>query len=304
MKDKEGTGSGTLTVSVADLAGATKGNFLGAEIMANMATALNSGFVTESSFTFGALSLALDATDPAGPVKASATATGGGFDLAVDKTRVDYGTKLTGLAMTVSGPEIPFPEVKIGLSEFGFGIMMPASKSEEPQDFAFSTRLIDFTVSEDVWGLIDPGTLLSRDPASFVFDVKGTGLWYQDIMDPAVNLDQIETPGELHSLDISEILVKAAGAAVSATGGLTFDNSNLETFGGMPEPAGKIDVTIQGVNKLIDNLIALGFLPGEEAMGFRMMLGMFTRPGAAPDEVTSAIEFRDGGIFANGQQLQ
>lgn len=303
-KDKEGTGSGTLTVLVGDLAGATKGNFLGAEIMANMATALNSGFVTESSFTFGALTLALDATDPAGPVKASATATGGGFDLAVDKTRVDYGTKLTGLAMTVSGPGIPFPEVKIGLSEFGFGIMMPASKSEEPQDFAFSTRLIDFTVSEDVWGLIDPGTLLSRDPASFVFDVKGTGLWYQDIMDPAVNLDQIETPGELNSLDISEILVKAAGAAVSATGGLTFDNSNLETFGGMPEPAGKIDVTIQGVNKLIDNLIALGFLPGEEAMGFRMMLGMFTRPGAAPDEVTSAIEFRDGGIFANGQQLQ
>jgi hypothetical protein len=39
-------------------------------------------------------------------------------------------------------------------------------------------------------------------------------------------------------------------------------------------------------------------------MGARMMLGVFTRPGAGPDEVTSVIEFRDGGLFANGQQLQ
>ena len=72
----------------------------------------------------------------------------------------------------------------------------------------------------------------------------------------------------------------------------------------MPEPTGKIDVTITGVNKLVDNLIALGLLPSDEAMGFRMMLGLFTRPGGAPDMVTSAIEFRDGGIFANGMPLQ
>jgi hypothetical protein len=48
----------------------------------------------------------------------------------------------------------------------------------------------------------------------------------------------------------------------------------------------------------------MGLLPEDQAMGFRMMLGMFTRPGAGGDQVTSLIEFRDGGIFANGQQLQ
>ena len=303
-KDKEGTGGGTLTLSVADLKGATKGNFPGAEIMANMATALNSGFAMDSTFSFGALSADLDVTDASGPVQASIAATGGGFTLALDKAQVDYGTSLTGLSLTASGPEIPFPEVKIGLSEFGFGIMMPASKSETPQDFSFTTRFIDFTVSEDIWGLVDPGVLLSRDPASFVFDVKGKGLWTQDIMDPAIDLEQIETPGRIDSLDLSEVRVKAAGAEVAATGALTFDNSQLNSFGGVPEPAGKIDVTIRGVHKLIDNLIALGFLPGEEAMGFRMMLGMFTRPGSTADEVVSAIEFRDGGVFANGQPLQ
>jgi len=58
------------------------------------------------------------------------------------------------------------------------------------------------------------------------------------------------------------------------------------------------------VNKLIDNLIAMGLLPEDQAMGARMMLGIFTRPGTGPDEVTSVIEFKDGGLFANGQLLQ
>jgi hypothetical protein len=40
----DGGESGVVTVSFSDLKGSTKGNLLGAEIMANMATALNSGF--------------------------------------------------------------------------------------------------------------------------------------------------------------------------------------------------------------------------------------------------------------------
>ena len=74
--DAEG-GSGTVTLSVIDLGGSTKGNFLGAEIMANMATALNSGFTTDSAFSFGAFALNADITDASGPVKLAGTASGG-----------------------------------------------------------------------------------------------------------------------------------------------------------------------------------------------------------------------------------
>jgi hypothetical protein len=91
---------------------------------------------------------------------------------------------------------------------------------------------------------------------------------------------------------------------VAASGALQIDNSGATTFQGMPAPTGTINVDIKGVNKLIDNLIAMGILPEDQAMGARMMLGMFTRPGAEPDQVTSVIEFKDGGLFANGQQLQ
>ena len=301
--DAEG-GSGTVTLSVTDLGGTTKGNFLGAEIMANMATALNSGFTTDSAFSFGAFALNADITDASGPVKLAGTASGGGMVLAIDKSRINYGSNFNDLAITASGAEIPFPEVAISLKEYAFNLMMPVSKSDAPQDFSFLTKLVDFTVSEDVWGMVDPGAILSREPASFVLDVKGQGFWKQDIMDPAVDLEQIEAPGELTALDLTQVLVKAAGTEIGATGALTFDNTDLVTFQGVPAPSGAINIDIKGVSALIDNLIKLGIITDDDAMGARMMLGMFTRPGAEADQVTSVIEFKDGGLFANGQQLQ
>ena len=57
-------------------------------------------------------------------------------------------------------------------------------------------------------------------------------------------------------------------------------------------------------NELIDGLIATGLLAEEDAMGARMMIAMFANPGAGEDEVTSVLEFKDKGFFANGQQLQ
>ena len=303
-KDADTSTDLKLALSFADLAGTSKGNFLGAEIMSNMAAALNAGFTTDADFSFGAMTLDLDVTEAGAPTKATGTATGGGLVLAMDKASVSYGTSLTGAAFTMSGAQIPFPQLTLAFAESGFNVLIPVSKSDTPQDFAFLTKLVDFTVSDEVWGMVDPGGTLSREPATIILDTKGTGFWTQDIMDPNAAMDGVEPPGELTSLDITQVLVKAAGAEVGATGALTFDNTDLVSFQGMPAPTGTIDVTIKGVNTLIDNLIAIGILPEDQAMGARMMLGMFARPGAGPDELTSTLEFKDKGFFANGQQLQ
>lgn len=299
-----GGGQGKMALTLADLSGTTKGNFLNAEIMANMATALNSGFTMDSMFNFGAMMMDVDITEAAGPTKLVANATGGDFQLAMNKDRMNYGTSLNGAKFTMSGAEIPFPQVEVAFAESGFNILMPVTKSDTPQDFSFLTKVVDFTVSEDVWGLFDPAGSLSREPATVIVDLKGTGFWTQDIMDPSVQMDGAEPPGQLNSLDLVQVLAKAAGAEVSAAGGLTFDNADLQTFAGMPRPDGKITVGIKGANKLVDNLIALGILTEDDAMGFRMGMAMFARPGAGPDELTSEIEFKEGGLFANGQRLQ
>jgi Uncharacterized protein conserved in bacteria (DUF2125) len=300
----DGTGSGVVKVSFADLSGTTNGNFLNPEMMANLALALNAGFTLDSSLKFGAMAMDFDITDTSGPTKLVANASGGGFDVTMDKTRLKYGTTLNGAKFTVSGAEIPFPQVDVAFAESAFGLSMPVSKSDSPQDFSYLTKVVDFTVSDDVWGLFDPAGTLSREPATFVVDVKGTGFWKADIMDPKVQMEGGQPPGELDSLDLTQILVKAAGAEVSAVGGLTFDNSDTTTFDGVPKPEGKVSVGIKGVNKLVDNLIALGIISQDDAMGFRMGMAMFAKPGAGPDELVSEIEFKDGGMFANGMQMK
>ncbi|WP_333814253.1 DUF2125 domain-containing protein [Tabrizicola sp.] len=302
--DGEDGGSGKVSVSFADLSGATKGNFLNPEMMANMALALNSGFTMDTSFSFGAMAMDFDIIQAQGPTKLVANATGGSFVLAMNKDRMTYGSSLDGAKFTISGAEIPFPQVELAFAESGFNVVMPVTKSDTPQDFAFLTKVVDFTVSEDIWGLFDPAGTLARDPATFIVDLKGTGFWKQDIMDPSVQMEGATPPGELHSLDLTQVLAKAAGAEVSATGGLTFDNSDLATFGGVPRPDGKVTVNIKGVTKLVDNLIALGILSQDDAMGFRMGLAMFAKPGAGPDELVSEIEFKEGGFFANGMRMQ
>ena len=55
---------------------------------------------------------------------------------------------------------------------------------------------------------------------------------------------------------------------------------------------------------LLDALVSMGMLSEDDAMGARMMIAMFANPGAGEDELTSVLEFKDKGFFANGQQLQ
>jgi hypothetical protein len=272
--------------------------------MANMALALNSGFTMDSSLGFGAMAMNIDITEAQGPTKLVANATGGSFVVAMNKDRMNYGTALNGAKFTISGAEIPFPQVEVAFAESAFNVLMPIMKSDSPQDFSFLTKVVDFTVSEDVWGLFDPAGSLSRDPATFIVDLKGKGFWKADIMDPELQMEGAQPPGELHSLDLTQVLAKAAGAEVSAVGALTFDNADLQTFSGVPRPDGKVTVNIKGVNQLVDNLIALGILTQDDAMGFRMGLAMVAKPGAGPDELVSEIEFKEGGLFANGMRMQ
>ncbi|OIQ64787.1 hypothetical protein GALL_536590 [mine drainage metagenome] len=94
--------------------------------------------------------------------------------------------------------------------------------------------------------------------------------------------------------------VAAVGADLSGTGAVTFDNTSA-----VPVPSGSVDLKLVGGNGLIDKFIAMGLLPKDQAMGFRMMLAMFAKPGEGTDTLTSKIEFnKDGSILANGQRIQ
>lgn len=299
-----GPSSVKLNMKVADITGTTKGTLLSAAAMADMAAALQAGFASEGTINAGATTYDMEVTDPTGVTKVNLTGESSSLAFAMDEQRLSYSAGTKAVAMTLTAPTVPFPQVKVTYGEAAFSFLMPVAPSDAPTDFSFLTRITDLAISEEIWAMFDPTQQLPRDPATLVIDTKGTAKLTTNLMDPAAMAALGDTaPGELNSLDITELRAKVAGAELTGTGALTFDNTDLVTFGGMPAPTGKIDLKLVGGNTLMDKLVAMGLLPQDQAMGFRMMLSMFAN-ATGEDELSSVLEFKDGGFFANGQQLQ
>jgi hypothetical protein len=307
MTDPETGGKINMKGNVLALAGTSTGNLLDAAAMVNMSQALKAGFATDGSFTYGSGTFDFDVAEAADTTQGTATIGSGNIVFAVDADRLNYGGGAKDVAITVSGSTIPVPALAMSYGEAAFNLLMPVSKSDVPGDFAVLTRLIDFKLSDDVWSLLDPGKILPRDPATIVIDTRGKANWTVDIFDPAeaAKMDVDTAPGQIHALDVTDLTLRAIGGAVTGNGGFTFDNSDTTTFDGVPLPTGKLDLKIVGASGVIDNLIKLGVLPQDQAMAAIMMLGLFAKTvEGAPDTLTSTLEFRDKGFFANGQRLQ
>jgi hypothetical protein len=190
-----------------------------------------------------------------------------------------------------------------------FNVAMPLRKSDDEQDFAFGFTMGDFTVSDMLWSMFDPAANLPRNPATLAVDLSGKAKVLFNFFDPdqAAALESSgAAPGELNALSLNSLVVDAVGARLTATGDFTFDNTDLVSFEGMPRPTGGIDLKLVGGNGLLDKLIAMGLVPEEQAMGARMMMGLFaTMVVGSEDTITSEIVIEeDGSIFANGQRLQ
>jgi hypothetical protein len=109
----------------------------------------------------------------------------------------------------------------------------------------------------------------------------------------------MKPPFEVSEATINSLLLKAVGVELAGSGKVTFDN----TAGAM-KPIGAIDLSLTGANALMDKLVKMGFVPQDQIMGAKMMLGLFAVP-TGDDALASKIEFKDdGGIYANGQRLQ
>jgi hypothetical protein len=307
MTDPETGGKINVTGNVVALAGTSTGKLLDAAAMADMSQALQAGFATDGSFTYGAGTFDFDIAEAADTTQGTATIGSGNIVFALDADRLNYGGGAKDMAISVSGSTIPVPALAMTYGEAAFNLLMPVSKSDVPGDFALLTKLIDFKLSDDVWSLLDPEKILPRDAATIVIDAKGKANWTVDIMDPAAveMVAEDSMPAQLHALDVTELTLKAAGAEVTGDGAFTFDNSDTTTFPGVPLPTGQLDLKIVGANGLLDRLVQMGLLPEDQAMGARMMMGLFARTVEGSDDtLTSTLEFKEKGFFANGQRLQ
>jgi Uncharacterized protein conserved in bacteria (DUF2125) len=211
-----------------------------------------------------------------------------------------FSLKSTGAGLEVSmAPGMTPVPVKVTSGPIEFDLTSPVIATEAAGDYAFKVKLADFSVNDEVWGLVDPQGALTHDAAQIAIDLSGkTKLDLPGLMTAEEAGVQPPIPAP-ESLNITEVALKVAGAALAGTGAFTFDNSM-----GIPMPLGEANVTVTGANALIDGLIKTGLLSEDDAMGARMMMGMFMVPGANADELTSKIEAKEGmQILVNGQPL-
>lgn len=283
------------------------------DMSVQMPQALAAGFRVDGDMSFGGATgtFAFAGTDAeTGAVQEGSGKFGSGaseYSFAMSADGMRYDGKSADQSMEVSISDLPFP-ITYAVKEASGGILMPLVKKDDPQPFRLAYILSGLTLSDGIWALFDPTGQLPRDPANLAVDVEGETLVIRDLTDPALNQPQTdasgmpvepEVPFQPKSLKINRIALDAVGAGAEVTGALEFGDTP-------DQPVGRIEGTFQGVNGLMDKLVAMGILPQDQVMAARMMMAMFARPveGEA-DKLATELEFREGGqIFANGQQVK
>ena len=273
----------------------------------DMAALLEAGFDMAGRFEHGGGTSTFTVHDGEAPMTGNSQSASGDLEFAMNQNQLRYGGTANEMAMSFSGTDIPFP-IEIAMEKSAFGLTMPISESEDPQDFALSVTMGDFTMSDMIWAMFDPAGTLPRDPATVAIDLAGKAKMFVDMMDPEqmAEIDEGDNMfGELNALTINDLTVRLAGAELTGIGDFTFDNSDMVSFGGMPAPEGEADLKLVGGNGLLDKLVEMGLVPEDQAMGARMMMGLFAVPGEGEDTLTSKIVVNEEGhVLANGQRLK
>ena len=271
----------------------------------DMSQMLAAGFDVAGTISYAAGSSEFDIKDPEnGDYVMNTSSKGGDFAVKMGPGGVAYDVSQRDLNVNVVAAAMPFP-IEITMAESGFNLAMPVSKSEEVQDFALGITMGDFTMSDIIWSIFDPAAQLPRDPATILLDVTGKAKLLIDWMNPEAAAQMTGAPGEVKEVTLGNLLVSAAGAKLEGKGGVAFDGAAGGLVPGMGNPVGDVNFALAGGNGLLDKLVAMGLLPQDQAMGARMMMGLFAVAGDAPDTLNSKIEFtQDGQILANGQRIR
>jgi len=222
---------------------------------------------------------------------------GGRLSASFSERAISYGVAARETSIYVAGADLPVP-VTLSMQSSELGFALPLAQSAAPQ--AISARLAyrDVVLGPEIWGMIDPGQAIPRDPISVIADVTGSVRVLSNLF-ATDTAKMAAIPGELVDLSVNELRIAVAGAELTGTGAASF------APGPVPVPVGAVDLQLRGANALFDRLQAAGLVPFEQLAMARGLLGVFTRPGTEPDTVQTTLQFTEGGgIIANGMPLR
>lgn len=225
--------------------------------------------------------------------------------LKADQSSLGLDLGFNGLLLSDIRPAEGAGEVdsKLRLSEFAISGSLGMNGLTAPQDWSLATTLRDANLSAPLWAALDPSQRLPQDPLSLVLNLSGRFAVAKD----AITGDWRPKPGrfalESLSLNINELLLAALGLEMTGKGGIAFDFADADPAH-PPLPEGQISLTTKGSEAVLERLGEEGRLSQEEIRGLRLQRAILARAGAAADEVISDLDFREGGIFLNGQKIR
>ena len=270
-------------------------------------TLMQAGYGFDGTFSHQGASMTLTGEEEGSTFQADTGAASGTFDMAMSGESLSYTASQTAVTIAAMLSDLPFP-LSIQAQALDAGVTLPVAKSDEAEEFSLLVNLQDFEMSDMVWALLDPQSVLPRDPAKLLVDLSGKAKVFFNLLDPQSTealAASGDAPGELEALDINAVDLKLAGAELNGSGAFTFDNTDLATFGGFPKPTGALELHLAGGNALLEKLAQMGMIGPQEAGVARMMMGMLAVPGDAPDTLNSKLEINaEGHILANGQRIQ
>ncbi len=292
----DATGEVRMTAAIKDVTLATSGAMMGAMGGPDFMAALTDGAKSASEMTYASADFDIEVTAPAGPSTVTGTSDSGTISASIGAEGLDYSVSQQGVSLNVTSADMPVPTMSAKFDELAFGIKMPLVPSDVAQPFAFTTKLTNMTLSDEIWAMFDPMNALPRDPLNLAIDTDGMMRITQ-----AVNpQNPSEVPAQLDSITLKELQLSLAGAELTGTGTGKMDYPAA----GAPVPSGVFDLKLTGANALMDKLVAAGFLQADQLMMPRMMLAMVGLPDpAGGDALISKIEIKDKAVFANGQKL-
>ncbi len=292
-----------MTMTMTDIVSESTGTISSFDTQQNLAVALRNGQFTEGTLSHGPATFSIDTLMPEGRSVVTARAASGTMSGGLNRDGVNYESSNSDVELSLVVPGAMIPPIELSVDRMSGALKMPLVADDDAKPLGFSTRLEGVTASDTVWSMIDPMKGLPRTPATLIVELSGMGRWLVDVMDPeaiAALEDRPDAPGEIETVTLDNLTLSVAGAELTGTGQFAFDNATVP-----PVPSGVIDLNMTGANALIDGLVNIGLIPEDQAMGARMMLGLFARPGSGPDNLTSKIELgRDGSVTANGQRIK
>ena len=298
VADAEGPQAFDMRYALSDVASQASGS-LDLTSEATAPTLSEMGLLFTGEITHAGSTTSLSGTAQMGPFELEASSESGRIGFAVGEDSLGYDIASQGGQMALRLPSVPMP-VNATLAELATTVTLPKGVSDQPKPLGLSMTLRDLAIDDQIWAMFDPTGQLPREPATVVIDLDGAALMKADIFgDPEAMMALGGPPGELRSLELAELLVSLAGAELTGDGAVTFRNG-----GPVPQPVGTVTLNLTGGFALMDALVALGFIPAEQAAFVRGMSGMVAET-VGEDALRSVIEFTEtGGITANGLPLR